>query len=84
MTASERSTADRRTYDAELASESASSTSTQEAHELARDLHREAAKWQLRVGNDARAELHEITARVHGQVATRLEEADGEAPEPQG
>lgn len=76
MTASEQSTADRRTFDAEQASEEAAARSSQRTHELARDLHREAAEWQKRVGNDSRAELHEVTARVHGQVAARLEEVE--------
>lgn len=68
----EEETAERRSLEAERSTEAAGETSTIAAHELARDLHREAAAWQLRAGHERRAELHQVTAKVHERVATRL------------
>lgn len=64
----------RRSLEAELATDTATESSTAEAHQQACELHREAAEWQRKSGRDRRAEMHARQAKIHAQAAARLSE----------
>lgn len=67
-------TARRRSLDADLASDAAAAAVTAAANLHAVQLHRDASEWWKRAGEMRHAERHETWAKVHAQLAARLED----------
>lgn len=67
--------AQRRSLEAELATDAATEEAGAEGHQQASQLHREAADWQKRNGRERRAGLHTRQAKIHAQAAAQLSDA---------